>query len=461
MASAKLTAPVTVADSEAAAVWVSVAELKPWANNPRKNDKAVDRVADSIRKFGFGAPVIARLETREVIAGHTRLKAAAKLGIDRVPVRYLDLSMEDAHLLALADNKLNELASWDDELLAGVLQDMNAKGVDLSDSGFAEDELAKLLADHSAADSGDDSGVDADEVPENVEPRTKRGDVWLLGKHRLICGDCRIAADVDRLLGGAKVNVAFTSPPYASQRKYDESSGFKPIHPDKFVEWFDAVQSNVARVLADDGSWFVNIKEHCDDGQRSLYVKDLTIAHVRTWGWRFVDEFCWHKTAVPGSWPNRFRNAWEPTFHFSKSSSIRFRPDDVKHESDRAVSGVGGSPKNAGGAWSIPDSWARPSGLALPENVLRIGTGGGTSSHSAAFPVALPEFFIKAFSDPGDIIFDPFMGSGTTLIAAERNGRVGYGVELSPAYCDIIIARWEKLTGKEAALQAASAAMQD
>ena len=391
----------------------------------------------------------------QLVDGHMR---AEELKGQAIPVLVTDLSRAEAAKALATFDAVGDLAGRDAQKLAALLE-----GVGRGSEEGTEELLAALRADDAAANKPTDPPTEADEaaaneVPERVEPRTKRGDIWLLGKHRLICGDCRIAADVDRLVNGAKVNVAFTSPPYASQRKYDESSGFKPIHPDAFVEWFADVQSNVARVLADDGSWFVNIKEHCDDGQRSLYVKDLTIAHVRTWGWRFVDEFCWHKTAVPGSWPNRFRNAWEPTFHFSKSSSIRFRPDDVKHESDRAVSGVGGSPKNAGGAWSIPDSWARPSGLALPENVLRIGTGGGTSSHSAAFPVALPEFFIKAFSDPGDIIFDPFMGSGTTMIAAERNGRAGYGVELSPAYCDIIVARWEKFTGKTATLADAAQA---
>jgi site-specific DNA-methyltransferase (adenine-specific) len=248
--------------------------------------------------------------------------------------------------------------------------------------------------------------------------------------------------------------VAVTSPPYAAQRKYDETSGFQPVPADDYVEWFEPVQAGIARHLALDGSFFVNIKEHCEDGERVLYVKDLTIAHVRRWGWRFVDEFCWHKTAVPGSWPNRFRNAWEPVFHYSRQATIKFRPANVLHESNRVVEGTGGMPKGRGGSWSLSEIWARPEGMALPENVLRLGTGGYESVHSAAYPVGLPEFFVKAFSDKGDIVFDPFMGSGSTLIAAERTGRRAVGIEISPAYCDVIVQRWEKFTGRRAVLDA-------
>lgn len=435
--------PVTRA-REPAAEWVAVSNLAQWPDNPRKNDQAVDAVADSIKRFGFGAPILARKADGEIIAGHTRLKAAAKLGIDRVPVRYLDLDPADAHLLALADNKIGEKADWDDEALGKLLADLDEES--RAATGFDDAEISKLLD----GLSGDEDN-DPDEVPDPPKnPVTKPGDIWILGDHRLLCGDCRVAEDVARLCDGERVNVAFTSPPYASQRKYDESSGFKPIHPDSYVEWFEPVQANVRSVLADDGSWFVNIKEHCEGGQRHLYVKDLTMAHARKWGWAFVDELVWHKTAVPGRWSNRLRNAWEPVFHFALRTSIKFDPKRVAHHSDRAVIGSGGSPKNAGGNWSIPDQWAREGATALPSNVISIGTGGSSSTHSAAFPVNLPSFFIKAYSDPGDRIFDPFMGSGTVIVAAEQQERRGIGIEISPRYCDVIVQRWEKLTGRKA-----------
>src|ERR1039458_744061 len=124
----------------------------------------------------------------------------------------------------------------------------------------------------------------------------KQFDALLKAKHRLLCGDARRREDVERLLAGAKASVVITSPPYASQRKYDESSDFRPIPPDQYVEWFRDVARNITAVLAPGGSFFLNMKEHADGGQRSLYVKDLTLAHVRQWGWRFVDELCWRKT---------------------------------------------------------------------------------------------------------------------------------------------------------------------
>jgi DNA modification methylase len=121
------------------------------------------------------------------------------------------------------------------------------------------------------------------------------------------------------LFDGQKANVVITSPPYATQREYDPASGFKPVPPEEYVEWFRAVASGVEAVLAPDGSYFLNIKEHAGDGERDLYVKDLVIAHRRQWGWRFVDEFCWRKTdnGVPGGWGNRFKNAWEPVLVYA------------------------------------------------------------------------------------------------------------------------------------------------
>jgi site-specific DNA-methyltransferase (adenine-specific) len=287
-----------------------------------------------------------------------------------------------------------------------------------------------------------------DEVPEPPpEPITKAGDMWLLGDHRIICGDCRDPDVVARLIAGDRINVAFTSPPYASQRKYDESSGFKPIHPDEFVDWFEAVQANVRAHLAEDGSWFVNIKEHCEDGERDLYVKDLVIAHKRRWGWRFVDELCWLTPAVPISVRGRFKNGWEPVFHFAGPRAVKFDADAVSHHSDDCRPKGTGQRYNEHGSVGIFKGYVP--GLARPSNVLQYG-GATDGSHAAAFPVGLPTFFIRAFSEFRDVIYDPFMGSGTTMIAAEKTGRRARGCEISPRYCDVIVARWEALTGRKA-----------
>jgi site-specific DNA-methyltransferase (adenine-specific) len=281
--------------------------------------------------------------------------------------------------------------------------------------------------------------------------------------HRLLCGDSRKPEDVARLFAGAKANVAITSPPYASQRKYDESSGFKPIPPDEYVEWFKDVAAGIESVLAADGSYFLNIKEHAHKGQRSLYVKDLTIAHVRQWAWLFVDEFCWRKTdnGVPGSWPNRFKNAFEPVFHFARTAAIKFRPEGVTHHSDLVMQPGSGQGHHAGGhrmdgsvTVYTGANAVRTAGLARPGNVIEVRSETGQGDHSAPFPRALVEFFLKAFSDAGDVVFDPFMGSGTTMAAAHVLRRTGYGCEISPGYCDVVVRRLAALGAGPVRLEA-------
>jgi DNA modification methylase len=290
----------------------------------------------------------------------------------------------------------------------------------------------------------------------------------MIGPHRLICGDCRDASVIARLFEGRSANVVVTSPPYATRREYDPASGFRPVVPEDYVEWYRDVAANITSVLAADGSYLLNIKEHAEDGQRHLYVKDLFIAHVRQWGWRFIDEFCWRKTdnGVPGGWNNRFKNAWEPIAHFSRGESIKFHPFAVGHRSEdcfdyspdnpKSASGSGllgtGARGEAAGSAGSRDEDGRHAGIARPSNVIEAKTESGQGSHSAPFPRAIPEFFIKAFSDPGDIIGDPFLGSGTTLAAAHVLERAGYGAEISPAYCDVILRRMEHLTGVEPTL---------
>ena len=428
---------------------IPTADLIPYARNTRTHSpEQVAQIAGSIREFGFTNPVLIDAENG-IIAGHGRVMAAGKLGMAKVPcIRLAHLTETQKRAYIIADNKLALNAGWDEEMLGLELADLREADFDLSLLGFDETELGDIMEEEEIPTVGDE-----EEVPEPpANPVTVQGDVWTLGTHRLICGDCRNHSDVEKLLAGRKINVAVTSPPYASQRKYDESSGFKPIPPEEYVEWYSDVASNIMVNLAEDGSYFCNIKEHCDDGQRSLYVKDLTLAHVREWGWRFVDEFVWKRGGVPGKWANRFKNQWEPIFHFSTSSNIKLIHENVMHESEGAFDYSPDNPKSKTGFFSNRGrNDIAKKGMALPGNVLEIGTEvGQTEVHSAPYPVALPEFFIKAFSDSGDMIFDPFMGSGTTMIAAEKNGRHSCGTEISPMYCDVIVTRWQSFTGKQA-----------
>ncbi len=250
----------------------------------------------------------------------------------------------------------------------------------------------------------------------------------------VICGDARDGERIKGILGGRKVNMVITSPPYASQRAYDPSSGFVPISPDKYIEWYKDIQSVIADILAPDGSYFLNIQAHADEGERNLYVMDLVIAHRRQWGWRFVDEFCWTKKdkGVPGGWPNRFKNAWEPVFHFCRQQKIKFRAEAVSHVSDGCFDYSPNNPKSNSGSgllgtgprgsaidggklnrsaartvYNANNMDGRHTGLARPSNVIDVATESSQGSHSAPFPRALVEFFIKAFTDPGDVVFDP------------------------------------------------------
>ena len=472
--------PITPAMPDHIEAW-PIERLVPYNRNARTHsDDQVALIAASIAEYGFLNPILVDTNAG-ILAGHGRLLAARKLGMKQVPVVVADhLSETQKRAFIICDNKSADQAGWDDEILRGELVDLKAAEIDLATLGFSEDELRGLLAElepeigQTAADAAEDEIAEAPE-----EPVTRPGDVWLIGDHRLICGDCRDYGVVARLLDGAKANVVITSPPYASQRAYDPSSGFRPVPPAEYVEWFRDVAANIAAILADDGSYFLNIKEHADGGQRNLYVKKLTIAHVEQWGWRFVDELCWRKTddGVPGGWGNRFKNAWEPVFHFCRQEKIKFRPKEVGHWSDDCFDYSPNNPTSTSGSGLLGtgprgaaadlgknhDSWqttrrnannleGRHGGIARPSNVIECKTESSQGSHSAPFPRALVEFFVKAFSDAGDLVFDPFLGSGTTIAAAHVLGRKGYGCEISPAYCDVILRRIEHLAEAEPVL---------
>ncbi len=466
-----MTEPISITPAMARCIelW-PLDKLRPYARNARTHSpEQVTMIAASIAEFGFLNPILVDTNAG-VIAGHGRLLAARELGLEHVPVVILDhLSETQKRAYIICDNKSAEQAGWDDEILRGELVELKDADVELAMLGFSDDELRALLAEIEPETEKATSGEDEEEILEPpAEPVTRPGDIWLLGKHRLICGDCRDYGTVARLLDGARANIVITSPPYATQREYDPASGFKPVPPDRYCEWFRDVATNVAAVLATDGSYFLNIKEHATDGERSLYVKDLVIAHQRQWGWRFVDEFCWRKTdnGVPGGWGNRFKNAWEPIFHFCGQQQIKFRPQAVGHESDDCFDYSAANPKSKSGSGLLgtgargsaasnagaSDGDGRHVGLARPSNVIEVKSESSQGSHSAPFPRVLVEFFIKAFTDTDDVVFDPFLGSGTTLAAVHVLGRKGYGCEISPAYCDVILRRIMSLTGETAVL---------
>ncbi len=258
-------------------------------------------------------------------------------------------------------------------------------------------------------------------------------------RNEIIEGDC---LNVLRRLPNDSIDLIITSPPYADSRK----NTYGGVHPDKYAEWFLPITKEMLRVLKPTGTFILNIKEKVVNGERHTYVIE-TILKMRRQGWFWTEEFVWHKkNCYPGKWPNRFRDAWERCLQFNKSKHFNMYQDSVmipvgnwsnarlknlsKTDMTRDESKVG-----SGFGKKIANWIGR--NLVYPTNVLHIATECANRNHSAAFPNALPAWFIKLFSQPGDLVLDPFMGSGTTLVAAKELKRDFLGIEINKEYCQM------------------------
>lgn len=257
---------------------------------------------------------------------------------------------------------------------------------------------------------------------------------------RILHGDC---ADMicDNQVKPQSVDLIFTSPPYADRRS--RIYGGPPPH--KFVEWFLPRSAVFKQCLKPSGSFILNIKENAQNGERQTYVLKLIVA-LREQGWRWVDEYIWYKkNCYPGKWPNRFRDSWERLLHFTLNKRFKMNQDAVKvpmgkwsetrlknlSETDR----VRDESRNSSGFAKKIENWVGRD-MVYPSNVLHLATECGYKGHPAAFPVTLPDWFIRLFTDPEDTILDPFAGSGTTLVAATRLGRSAIGIDVVQSYCD-------------------------
>ena len=377
---------------------LKVNDLIPFINNSRTHsEEQVGQVAASIREFGFTNPILVDGDNG-IIAGHGRLMAARKLGLESVPsIRLTHLSEAQKRAYVIADNKLALNAGWDEELLSLELGELQAIDFDLSLIGFSEDELAGLLVTEL-----EDGLTDEDAVPEPPEtPTTVEGDVWVLGNHRLMCGDSTSIDAVDKLMDGKMADMVHTDPPYGVS--YQSNMRTKS-------DRFD--------VLAND----------------DVFLDIAPVIEACSKGWVFV----WTSWKVITTWIDMFEGFGYPTNQVIWS---------------KGGGGIGDLKKTFSSDYETALVWHRGAELTGK----RIGSvwkvdkdGASTYMHPTQKPVALPEEAIDKTTRQGDLVLDLFGGSGSTLIACEKTNRVSYNMELDPKYCDVIIKRWQEFTGKQA-----------
>ena len=418
--------------------------LIPYARNARTHSEAqVAQIAASIREFGFNNPILVDGDSG-IIAGHGRVLAARVLGLADVPVIELaHLSAAQKRAFILAENKLTERGGWDAELLALELADLEAQGFDLELTGFEAAEIASLLE---SQVSDPPSSSEAEDVPEPpLRAVTRLGDIWCIGPHRVACGDAGDPSLVAALMQGGQAALCFTSPPYANQRHYTTGG---------IGDWDTLMQRVCAALpMRDDGQVLVNLGLIHRDNEFIAYW-DGWLAWMRTQGWRRFAWYVWDQgPGMPGDWNGRLAPSFEFIFHFNRQTRRPHKTVPCKwagQETHLRADGSSTAMRKANGEIGGWTHAGQPTqGTRIPDAVIRImrqkGKIGEGIDHPAVFPVALPEHILAAYSDVGEICFEPFCGSGSSLIAAQRTGRVLRGVELATGYVDVAVERFRRL----------------
>ncbi|MCW3476406.1 site-specific DNA-methyltransferase [Limobrevibacterium gyesilva] len=404
-----------------------VAELKPAARNARKHSRQqLQQIAASIRQFGFVNPILVDAEG-QVVAGHGRLEAAKTLKIQEVPtVSLVHLSEAQLRAYRLADNRLAELAGWDQELLALELGELAGMELDfeLEITGFATADLDRLLA---ASDGP--MGADEDAVPEPQARAVSRlGDLWLLGPHRLLCADARQQVSYQHLLGGEPAQLVFTDPPYNVQIQGHVSGLGKVRHREFAMASGEMSEADFTEFLA---TLFAHLTAASADGAIHFICMDWRhMYEALAAGRRAYTELknlcVWNKDN--GGMGTFYRSKHELVFVFKNGATPHIN-----------TFGLGEGGRYRTNVWDYAGA-----------NTFRRGRAEELAMHPTVKPVALVMDAIKDCSRRGGSVLDPFGGSGTTLIAAERTGRHGRLLEIDPLYVDVTLRRWEALTGEAA-----------
>lgn len=373
--------------------------LKPYEKNPRKNDGAVEYVANSIEEFGFKVPIVVD-KNNVIVAGHTRYKAAKKLGLKEVPVIVAnDLSDEQIKAFRLADNKVAEQSEWNFDLLG--------------------DELAQILdIDMDAFGFLDEIGEDVEEATEDdyeinppEEPKAKIGEIYQLGRHRLMCGDSTVLNDVEKLMNGARADLLITDPPYNIDYEGKTKDKLKiqndKMENDSFRQFLIDALTNADAVMNPGAVFYI---WHADSEGYNFRGACFDV------GWKVRQCLIWNK-----------------------NSMVMGRQDyQWKHEPC-----LYGRKDGAGHLWASDRKQTTIMNFDRPKR---------NDMHPTMKPIALFDYQIKNNTKVDDVVLDLFSGSGTTIMACEQNGRRGYCMEYDPKYVDVIIERWEQFTGEKAEL---------
>lgn len=430
-----------------------VDRIKPDPKNARvHNERNQQMIHASLDKLGAGRSILLGKDGA-ILAGNGVYEQAVALGLnvkivttDRdtlIAVQRPDLDGSDAELMALYDNRAGELATWNYQRLAEKEQAALERLFDNTeiDAIRRRVQVERQELQSEAAEAVQEHTADLAEA--QARWKVKTGDrFYILSQsvpdqmHTLLCGDSTQAKQVS--LGLGKVQNIITSPPYADRR----DDFYDSIPEAEYGAWWGQAQAHWKTALLDDGSFFLNIKPHARDGERSLYVFDLVLAMQREHGWKYIEELCWLKNPFPADFHTRFKNGFEPIYQFALTTSPKIRRQNVAQFSETAFSGDGRRM-----SWGSGKSYVRgvvsETGLVYPSNVIK--AAGGAGGHAAAYPPALIEFFVLGYSDPGDAWGDPFCGSGTTLVACERQARLGRGIERKPEYVSLTLSRLEEL----------------
>lgn len=441
-------------EHEMAGVKVYEADLeKDFQEDPRNANKGTQRgnkmLETSIEQFGAARSIVADADgyipagnkTREALiaAGMHKAIVVETDGHTPIVVKRTDWHLKDkdnaARRYAYADNRVAEVdLSWDVDAIRADF----GEGVNLA-PWWSEAELQGMLN----LDFGEESDDDAFEVRDGTATVTKPGDIWVLGDSRIICGDATDAVAVGTVCNGVKPGLLFTSPPYAQQRQYTKDS------EQSLYDW-DALMRGVfsAVEMASDAQVLVNLGLVHRDGEWVAYW-DEWIKWMASNGWRKFGWYVWDQgPGMPGNHGGRLAPSFEFVWHFNRESVQPFKARECKHAGE--ASSKGGQRGKDSVVKKKSNAGAPIQQTAVHDSVIRVnrqGAAHGANGHPAPYPVGLPLVAIESW--PGDV-YDPFTGSGTTLIAATKKGRRFFGCEISPAYCDIVVERWEKATGGKA-----------